>query len=277
MPKRQTRRQQADALKGRCFQPRHMRQKDLRLWPQVKLKLKKVTAMKRIACSGIGLALALGLFGLSSTAQSQDTSSDSLGSYARQVRKDSGTKNKAKVFDNDNLPVNDKLSIVGQEPPPAADASTEAKPADSSAETKSSANGAAPAGDAKASDTGAAKTEAKPDQKAPSKTKTPEEEQKEKEAVWKQWGDKIAAQKDQIDLLARELDVLQREYQIRAAAMYADAGNRMRNAADWDKQDAQYKQQIADKQKALDDAKQKMDDLQEEARKAGVPASAREP
>ena len=74
-------------------------------------------------------------------------------------------------------------------------------------------------------------------------------------------------------MLARELDVLQREYQIRAAAMYADAGNRMRNSADWDKQDAQYKQQIADKQKSVDEAKQKLDDLQEDARKAGVPAS----
>jgi hypothetical protein len=59
--------------------------------------------------------------------------------------------------------------------------------------------------------------------------------------------------------------------------MYADAGNRMRNSADWDKQDAQYKQQIADKQKALDDAKQKLEDVQEDARKAGVPASVREP
>ena len=71
--------------------------------------------------------------------------------------------------------------------------------------------------------------------------------------------------------------MLQREYQIRAAAMYADAGNRMRNSGDWDKQDAQYKQQIADKQKALDDAKQKLEDMQEDARKAGVPASVSEP
>jgi hypothetical protein len=59
--------------------------------------------------------------------------------------------------------------------------------------------------------------------------------------------------------------------------MYGDAGNRLRNSADWDKQDAQYKQQIADKQKALDDAKQKQDEMQEDARKAGVPSSVREP
>jgi hypothetical protein len=78
-------------------------------------------------------------------------------------------------------------------------------------------------------------------------------------------------------LLERDLDVLQREYRIRAAAMYADAGNRLRNSGDWDKQDTQYKQQIADKQKALDDAKQKLDDVQEDARKAGAPASVSEP
>ena len=77
--------------------------------------------------------------------------------------------------------------------------------------------------------------------------------------------------------MGRELDVLQREYKLRVADMYADAGNRLRNSADWDKQDAQYKQQLADKQQALDDAKQKLDDLQEEARKAGVPSSVREP
>jgi uncharacterized coiled-coil protein SlyX len=102
-------------------------------------------------------------------------------------------------------------------------------------------------------------------------------DQAQKEAAWKQWGDRIAQQQQTIDLLTRELDVVQREYQIRAAAMYGDVGNRLRNSADWDKQDAQYKQQIADKQKALDDAKQKLDDLREEARKAGVPSSVREP
>jgi Tfp pilus assembly protein PilN len=99
----------------------------------------------------------------------------------------------------------------------------------------------------------------------------------QKEAAWKQWGDRIKAQQETIDLLTRELDVVQREYQIRAAAMYGDVGSRLRNSAEWDKQDAQYKQQIADKQKALDDAKQKLEDIREDARKAGVPSSVREP
>jgi multidrug resistance efflux pump len=77
-------------------------------------------------------------------------------------------------------------------------------------------------------------------------------------------------------MLSRELDVLQREYRLRAAAFYADAGNRLRNSGSWDKEDAQYKQQIDQKQKALDNAKQELDDMQEQARKSGVPSSARE-
>ena len=217
---------------------------------------------------GIGISVLAMAMAIPCGAQNQTPSnsqsssaSPSLGDYARQVRKSPGNSAKPKVFDNDNLPKDDKLSVVGKAAEPN-ETPSEAKPEE--------APTAAPAGG-----------ENKPG--AESKTTTagtqgnPNKEQTDKEAAWKQWGDRIAAQKDQIDLLTRELDVLQREYQIRAAAMYADVGNRLRNSADWDKQDAQYKQQIADKQKALDDAKQKLDDMQEDARKAGVPSSIREP
>jgi hypothetical protein len=218
--------------------------------------------MKHIAYSGVGLVLFLGLAGVVAGAQNQSSSTSqtsssgsSLGDYARQIRKDPGVKTTPKVFDNDNLPRQDKLSIVGQKAAPPAEDSTATK----AAQTDSTplAEGEAKAGT---------------EEKTPSTTKAPDDEAT-RQAAAKQWADKIAAQKDQIDLQARELDVLQREYQIRAAAMYADAGNRMRNSADWDKQDAQYKQQIADKQKSVDEAKQKLDDLQEDARKAGAPAS----
>lgn len=224
--------------------------------------------MKHIACSGIGLVLFLGVAGLPASAQnpasstSQSASSgQSLGDYARQVRKDPGATAKPKVFDNDNLPTEDKLSVVG----------TARASSDSSAQADSTSPAA---GEAKAG------TEAKTgseEKVPPSPTAKAPDDEAAKQAAVKQWSDKLAAQKDQIDLTGRELDVLQREYQIRAAAMYADAGNRMRNSGDWDKQDAQYKQQIADKQKALDDAKQKLEDMQEDARKAGVPSSVREP
>jgi hypothetical protein len=175
------------------------------------------------------------------------------------VRKEPDGKPKKKVFDNDNLPKDDKLSVVGNAPAPGAEAA--AAPAESKpAETVNAAAGSQPKAEAGASPADTSKMD-----------------QAQKEAAWKQWGDKIAQQQQTIDLLTRELDVVQREYQIRAAAMYADVGNRLRNSADWDKQDAQYKQQIADKQKALDDAKQKLEELREEARKAGVPSSVREP
>jgi hypothetical protein len=235
--------------------------------------------MKHIAWFGMGLALTLGLAAVPAGAQNQAAStsqtaasqtsaaSPSLGDYARQVRKDPGTAPKQKVFDNDNLPREDKLSIVGPKPVPTESADA-APPSDNTpgpGEAKAATD--VKPGDAKAETT----------VKAPSATAQPTDDAATKQAATKQWGDKLTAQKDQIDLLGRELDVVQREYQIRAAAMYADAGNRMRNSADWDKQDAQYKQQIADKQKALEDAKQKLDDMQEDARKAGVPSSVREP
>lgn len=226
--------------------------------------------MKRIASSGLGLMLLLAVTGIPAGAQNQapstsqsSSSGQSLGDYARHVRKGPENSGKPKVFDNDNLPKTDKLSVVGTEKAPAtAETSTEAKAANAPNAT------AAPAG-----------TETKPasaDKAAASATGKAPEDEATKLAAWKQWGEKIKAQQQQIDLLSREFDVLQREYQIRAAAMYADAGNRMRNQADWDKQDAQYKQQIADKQKAIDEAKQKLDDLRDQARRAGVPDSFQE-
>jgi hypothetical protein len=191
--------------------------------------------MKRIVYAGLGLMVSTIL--LTSFAGAQRTDPP-LGDYARKVRKDpDAAKAKPKVFDNDNLPTEDKLSVVGQ---PVAAA---AAPADEKAKAKEK--------DA------AAKTDDDP---------------AKRQAEWKEWQDKIATQKSSIDLAARELDVLQREYQLRAAAMYADAGNRIRNSAEWDKQDADYKAKIADKQKAVDDAKQKLDSMKEEARKAGVPS-----
>lgn len=213
--------------------------------------------MKHIAIGGMGLALVLGLGSLASAQQptssnTQTASGPSLGDYARQVRKDPGATGKARVFDNDNLPREDKLSVVG-------------KPADQG-------EGAAPADQAASSNTAGGETKPGADSNAPKAGG----DQSNKDAANKQWADKIAAQQSEIDLLTRELDVANKEYQLKAAAMYADAGNRLRNSADWDKQDAQYKQTIADKQKALDDAKQKLDDLQEEARKAGVPSSVRD-
>jgi hypothetical protein len=193
--------------------------------------------MKRIILIGFVFASFAALVS-SAAAQAAAPAQDqsSLGDYAKKIRKDPGTaKARPKVFDNDNLPTEDKLSVVGQQ-------------------SAANAAGAAPSDDKNAANAA-------------------DDDQAKKQAAWKAWQTKLTAQKDSIDLATRELDVLQREYQIRAAAMYADAGNRMRNEAQWDKQDADYKQKIADKQKAIEDAKQKLGDMQEEARKDGVPSA----
>jgi hypothetical protein len=216
--------------------------------------------MKRMMNVGLGFVFAMSTFLLGSDAFAQTATQgpdQSLADYARKVRKDTGAdKVKPKVFDNDNLPKNDKLSIVGKQ-------------------TLAEAGSGAEEG---ANEKPAAEAKPAPDAKAASgdKAAATEDEKAKKEAEWKGWQDKIKAQKDQISLASRELDVTQREYQLRAAAIYADAGNRLRNETQWDKEDAKYKQQIADKQKALDDAKQKLEDMQEEAHKAGVPSSMTE-
>jgi hypothetical protein len=204
--------------------------------------------MKNIKHLGLGFVFAMSTVVLGSVAAAQTPSStsdqSSLGDYARKVRKDPTAKAKPKVFDNDNLPTNDKLSVVG--PPPSADPNDKSATADIREKDKDAA--------------------AKP--AAPT-----DDDQAKKKALAKGWQDKLTSQKDAIDLASRELDVTQREYQLRAAAMYADVGNRMRNSTQWDKEEADYKQKITDKQKALDDAKQKLDDMKEDARKAGVPSA----
>jgi hypothetical protein len=212
--------------------------------------------MKRITHVAIVSALFATLSCSLAVAQSTTTSPDqsSLGDYARKIHKDPAAKAKPKVFDNDNLPTDDKLSIVG-----------EATPASTGDTAAADANAKAPAASGDNKDANAAKP-----------ANASDDESAKKQAQWKDWQSKLVAQKDSIDLASRELDVLQKEYQLRAAAMYADVGNRLRNSTQWDKEESDYKQKIADKQKTLDDAKQKLDDMEEEARKAGVPAAMRE-
>jgi hypothetical protein len=206
--------------------------------------------MKRITHVWIAAVILAGLMATFASAQ-DSTQEQPLGDYARAVRKDKKTA-AAKQFDNDNMPVDDKLSVVG-----GAGSST-------AADKSQAANTAADASEA----------DKKTDDKPPSIQ--PGESKEDRQKTYDSWKDRLTDQKAKLDLLNRELDVEQREYQLRAAAMYADAGNRMRNSGAWDKEDADYKQKIADKKKAVDEAKQQLDDMQEDARKAGVPSSVRE-
>jgi hypothetical protein len=183
-------------------------------------------------------------------AQSQPQT-QSLGDYARAVKKTKPAAQSAvKTYDNDTLPGNSTLSVVGNPSQPKAevdkDAVSQAASPEKSDAPKKAENSGVKAGQAA-------------------------EDRKKAVDAWKE---KLGAQQAKIDLLARELDVMQRESQIRAAAFYADAGNRLRNSADWDTQDRKYKEQIADKRKAIDEAKTQLSDLQEQARKSGAPSSA---
>ena len=198
-----------------------------------------------------GMILA-GMMASFANAQDSTTQQQPLGDYARAVRKDKKPAT-TKQFDNDNLPADDRLNIVGK-----AETSGDAKTDD---KMQSAPDGGADA-----------------DKKAESKPPSiqPGESAEERQKTYDSWKDRLTDQKAKVDLLNREFDVEQREYQLRAAAMYADAGNRLRNSGSWDKEDADYKQKIEQKKKALDDAKKDLDDMQENARKAGVPSSVRE-
>jgi len=205
--------------------------------------------MKRTTFVLLAGILMPGLLTALSSAQTTTVQEPSLGSYARAVKKDKKPQTAAaKKWDNDNLPKDDTISVVGNGSTASADGS------------------AASAGEAQATASSSDKSAVQPGQS-----------QEQRQVIYDQWQQRISAQQAQVDLLQRELDVNQREYRVRAAAFYADAGDRLRNSAAWDKEDADYKQKIAEKQKALDDAKQKITDMQEEARKSGVPSSSREP
>src|SRR3984893_2932435 len=125
--------------------------------------------MKRIKYIGMGFVLALSTIVLRSPVAAQTTppastaDQSSLGDYARKVRKDpAAPKPKPKVFDNDNIPMNDKLSVVG--PPPTAPSATAAD-ADKAAAADTKDAAAKPAAD---------------------------DEQAKKKAAWKTWQDKIS-------------------------------------------------------------------------------------
>ena len=164
----------------------------------------------------------------------------SLGDYARAVRRNKAEPNStSRQYNNDNLPANQPLSVVG--PLPAADA--DAAPEAEDAKSKSS------------------------DKAAPVNPAAPDAERQKTEDEWKK---KLDAQKEKVDSLNHDLDLQQREYRLRVATQYDSQGTRIQNAGQWGKEDAQYRNDAEAKQKALDAAQQELNDLQEQAHKAGI-------
>jgi peptidoglycan hydrolase CwlO-like protein len=182
--------------------------------------------MKRIINVSMALAV-LVLFGTCAV------SAQSLGDYARAVRKNKPqTETASRHYDNDNLPTNEQLSVVGPETPAVA------------------ANG-----------------DPKTVKKEASDAKAAEEERK---LAADELQKKMDINKDKIESLKRELDLDQREFRLRASSFYANAGAQMQNGAEWTKEQTQYKTDIDSKQKAISDAQQEMTELQEKARKSGM-------
>ncbi len=189
--------------------------------------------------------------------QAQSVQSPSLGDYARSVKKNKpeAKKSASKIYDNDTLPRDSSLSVVGTPFEAASDADKEKSPeSTTNADEKTKEK-------KKAEESG----QIKPGQ-------SPDERQKAID-TWKQ---KLDDQKAKVDLLNRELNVLTREHQIKTSEFYANTTLRVQNPNAFEEEDAKYKKDIAEKQKAVDDAKSKLNVLQEEARKSGVPNSAAE-
>ncbi len=226
---------------------------------QIGVAMKRALWFGFVACMAVTAVAAAG---------AQDKS-QSLGEYARSIRKSKSTPpgtSKPAVFDNDNLPVTSSISVVG-----AAPATVDASKGDQAKDsTKPDSADAAKVGDAAKDKTTSEDKEKKdPQIKVGQST---EERQKAVDA----WAEKLKGQKDKVDLLTREVDVLQREYNVKASEFYANTALRAQNPAAFAATDAKYKQQIADKQQALDAAKAKLSDMQEQARTAGAPSSVTE-
>jgi hypothetical protein len=181
--------------------------------------------MKRMKHIAIGTLLLLAASG---------AAAQSLGDYARAARKNKpATTSTARYFDNDNLPANDAVSVVGP---------------------------AAPAADANAG------------QAASAPAADPSAEAAERQKAADAWKEKLAQQKAKVDALSHEIDIDQRELRLRTAAVNFDPNANVRNVQ-WPKEEAQYRSDIDAKQKELDAARQELDEMQEQAHKAGVAAA----
>lgn len=200
--------------------------------------------MKHTKLMAVVILLTLAAGVASAQSSSAQSSAPSLGDAARAARKNKTDASPAtRHYDNDNLPVNDTLSIVGPEPVAAKDPAVLAK------------------------DKGAASaTDKDKDKKPADPTVAAAERQKSADEMKK----KLAEQQQKIDALNHEISLDQREDRLRAAAFYSDAGTQLRNSAQWQKEQADSKNDADAKQKALDAARQQYEEMQEQARKAGI-------
>lgn len=181
--------------------------------------------------------------------------SQSLGAYARSIRRSKPevpASSAPKVYDNDNMPEDSSISVVGSDDSSSAGDQTTDQP-------KTDDN------------TAAAKDQKDKKDKLPQIT--PGQFTEDRQKAFDAWKDKLNQQKEKIAQISKELDLLQREYRVKAAEFYADTAQRAQNPTAFAKEDADYKKRIGDKQQSLKDAQSKLSDLQDEARRQGAPNS----
>jgi hypothetical protein len=178
----------------------------------------------------------------------------SLVDVAKQTRARQKANPNAKVIDNDVIP--STLDVSSSAPAASSPAAS-----NTSGSTELVARKDGTAGNQEA-----AKEESKTDaEKASAAT----EDQKNINL----WTKQINDEKKEISQLERELNVAQREAGLHAAVYYADAGSMLRDSGKFAEDNKRLQAEIDTKTQALAAAKQKLADLQEEARKAGVPAN----
>ena len=206
----------------------------------------------KIKLSFIALLAVLALGGIA-IAQSQN---QSLGDYARAVKKTKPeSSGQGKVFDNDNLPAEGSVSVVGKP-----------VPADSDENKEQSANSSSENANADAK-----KTDAKSDKKEEPQLKAGQP-MPERDAALDALKKRLDEQKQKVDLLSRELDVLTKEHNLKVATYYQDP-NHMADPNSLFEEQSKYKQQLDEKQKALDQAKAELSDMKDDARRKGAPNS----
>jgi hypothetical protein len=196
--------------------------------------------MKRVLSCSVAIIVVMIAAGAIARAQSQ---TPSLGDYARAVKKKrpQDTKGTPKVYDNDNLPSGQPLSVVG----PSPETSTGKDGKDTDAKTANKATDP----NSKAGDKADQKKNASADDKAGQPP-----EKKEKAVDTKK---DMEEQQKKVEQLTQELDKVQQDYNARAVKLWAD--------------NEQYTRDVAEKQKALDEAKSKLNDLQDGQHDAGTP------
>lgn len=197
-------------------------------------------------------------------AQSQN---QSLGDYARSARKakpESSTQ-ATKVYDNDDLPTDSTLSVVGN--PTPAD-SGDKKDADKKDQDAGSATADSNTPEA---DKGDAQSAGKTDKKGEPQLKAGQPAQERDEAL-EALKTRLEDEKKKVSMLQQDLDLFQREHNLKIATFYQDPSH-LADADSLYTDQAKYKEQLDEKQKAVDAAKAELDNMQDEARRKGAPNS----